>query len=965
MFCHYFLYVRQIIGLLVKYASQMRKLWLMLLIIISVPAFAKTYYVSTTGDDNNVGSLAQPWATLTKGISVAIAGDTVFIRGGIYNLTSKYGITIASRSGTASDPICFFAYPPDYEAGNIPIFDCSGYPKDVTYLFGMRILWVQHIHIKGLEIRNMAQRNPGGLNTGIHIEGSKHITLENMVVHNVGGYGNVVYISDDVLYENCDAYDLVDPYGENPGNDGDGFLWNFGNDNPDSSKFHKVTYRGCRVWDFGDNGFAGFGGQVEIDNCWAFSGGRLEGAGCGLKYSIGVGTDETNPNARLVKNSIFACNGFYGISPNNNGGNGINGQFYNNFLYHNGYRLNSPERDKGFGYGLLFFYCEFCTPGGPQYEIFSNNLAYDNERGDVFDYSNQYLYNHRNNSWDLPGLIVDREDFVSLDTLELRSPRKSDGSLPDINFGRLKSTSDLIDMGIDVGIDFNGTAPDLGWIETASGSSAPVIPTVPVYINSAIENSTKAQIEITYNLALANIVPAPATFNVTINGSVRTVSSVAISGVKVLLTLSNPVVYGDVVTVAYTKPSSNPLQTPSGGQAASFAAQNVINNVAVVNPVYLSSVIESATPSRLEMTFDLTLANIVPAASAFSVIVNSSARSVTSVAISGTKVLLTLASPVVHGDVVTVAYNKPASNPLQTASGVQAASLSAQNVINNIAAVNQPPIISLSSPTKSTAYTEPATITIDASAGDPDGTVTKVEFYNGATRLGEKTLAPYSYTWKEVPAGTYTITASATDNKGLKTISSAVTVVVEKSATITNQVPFVSIKTRDNKKPKKNDNIVIVVEATDPDGSISKVELKSGSISIVEMTSAPYVYTLQNVDTGTYSITAIATDNLGAVSISEVLEFEVEDMENSSSEIMSLYPNPNNGEFKVEIRTGNPTQERVLSVINIAGKTMYQINLAAEDNYKDIYLPELQSGTYILLIYNKGMILGTKMFVKN
>ena len=192
----------------------------------------------------------------------------------------------------------------------------------------------------------------------------------------------------------------------------------------------------------------------------------------------------------------------------------------------------------------------------------------------------------------------------------------------------------------------------------------------------------------TYNLTLANIVPAASAFSVMVNSSARTVSSVAISGTKVLLTLASPVVYGDVVTVAYTKPATNPLQTASGGQAASITAQTVTNNVAAVNPVYVSSVIENATPSRLEMTYNLTLANIVPAASAFSVMVNSSARTVSSVAISGTKVLLTLASPVVYGDVVTVAYTKPATNPLQTASGGQAASFTAQTVTNNVAAVN-------------------------------------------------------------------------------------------------------------------------------------------------------------------------------------------------------------------------------------------------------------------------------------
>ena len=61
------------------------------------------------------------------------------------------------------------------------------------------------------------------------------------------------------------------------------------------------------------------------------------------------------------------------------------------------------------------------------------------------------------------------------------------------------------------------------------------------------------------------------------------------------------------------------------------------------------------------MTYNMTLANVVPAASAFSVRVNSTARTVSAVAISGTKVLLTLASPIVYGDVVTVSYTKPSS----------------------------------------------------------------------------------------------------------------------------------------------------------------------------------------------------------------------------------------------------------------------------------------------------------------
>jgi uncharacterized repeat protein (TIGR02059 family) len=106
------------------------------------------------------------------------------------------------------------------------------------------------------------------------------------------------------------------------------------------------------------------------------------------------------------------------------------------------------------------------------------------------------------------------------------------------------------------------------------------------------------------------------------------------------------------------------------------------------SPVYQSSVIENVTPSRLEMTYSLALANIIPPVSAFTVTVNSVTRSITSVAVSGTKVQLTLASPAVYGDLVTVGYTKPSSNPLQTASGGEASSLTPLQVTNHVEPVS-------------------------------------------------------------------------------------------------------------------------------------------------------------------------------------------------------------------------------------------------------------------------------------
>jgi chitinase len=91
---------------------------------------------------------------------------------------------------------------------------------------------------------------------------------------------------------------------------------------------------------------------------------------------------------------------------------------------------------------------------------------------------------------------------------------------------------------------------------------------------------------------------------------------------------------------------------------------------------------------------------------------------------------------------------------------------------------NQPPSVSLTS--NGTSFTSPAKISLTAAAADPDGTVTRVEFFNGATRLGEDITAPYATQWNVGAAGTYTVTARATDNAGATTTSSPVTITVTK-----------------------------------------------------------------------------------------------------------------------------------------------------------------------------------------
>lgn len=88
------------------------------------------------------------------------------------------------------------------------------------------------------------------------------------------------------------------------------------------------------------------------------------------------------------------------------------------------------------------------------------------------------------------------------------------------------------------------------------------------------------------------------------------------------------------------------------------------------------------------------------------------------------------------------------------------------------------PTVVLTAPAIGANFTAPASITLQASASDPDGIVVKVEFFSGPTRLGEDATAPFSLGWNEVAAGSYTLTARATDANGATATSTPVSILV-------------------------------------------------------------------------------------------------------------------------------------------------------------------------------------------
>ena len=102
---------------------------------------------------------------------------------------------------------------------------------------------------------------------------------------------------------------------------------------------------------------------------------------------------------------------------------------------------------------------------------------------------------------------------------------------------------------------------------------------------------------------------------------------------------------------------------------------------------------------------------------------------------------------------------------------------------------NVPPVISLTAPLDNSTFTEGTAVTVSANSSDYDGTIQKVDFYQNNTLISTVSAPPYSIQWTPV-AGSYVVTAKATDNGGSVTTSQAsnVTISPVMSCTTTSTV---------------------------------------------------------------------------------------------------------------------------------------------------------------------------------
>ena len=181
-----------------------------------------------------------------------------------------------------------------------------------------------------------------------------------------------------------------------------------------------------------------------------------------------------------------------------------------------------------------------------------------------------------------------------------------------------------------------------------------------------------------------------------------------------------------------------------------------------------------------------------------------------------------------------------------------------------VTAEPQSPEVSITSPNNNDIFNEGDNIVIEADATDSDGTVSRVDFFQGTTLLGSDDTAPYEFTWENAPSGTFAITARATDDDNLTGTSTAINLTIRSKPTVSFTAPT------NNATFLDGSTIQLTAVASDNDGTISKVEFFEGANLLGEDTAAPYEFSWATVPFGNYELRAVATDNDGLTGESQI-----------------------------------------------------------------------------------------------
>jgi uncharacterized repeat protein (TIGR02543 family) len=426
----------------------MKQIYLLVLsfLVLCCTASATDYYVSVDGNSTNSGTESSPFRSLQQAVNTAAAGDHIYVRGGVYNETTGISIPIGNN-GTAAAMKYIFAY-----TNEVPVFNFAAQAE----VSGNRGITVNgnYWHIKGLIVEQAGDN-------GIFIGGNNN-TIEKCITRKnrdsglqLGRYSSTATESEwpsNNLIVDCESYDNKDVANENA----DGFACKLttgpGNIFRRCIAHHNID----DGWDLYTKTDTGPIGAVTLEDCIAHSNGTLTtggSSGNGDKNGFKLGGEGISVN-HIVRRCIAFNNGKHGFTYNSNPGS-------IEMTNCTGYK--NAQRNFSFDAGT---------------HVYKNNLSYLPASNDKV-IGNTSAPNAFSNGV-ASGFTVNAADFISLTPGADNNPTAS-------GFLNLASGSDLIDAGvITTGINYTGTAPDLGAIETGGTIVTP--PPASTYSLTLVSN---------------------------------------------------------------------------------------------------------------------------------------------------------------------------------------------------------------------------------------------------------------------------------------------------------------------------------------------------------------------------------------------------------------------------------------------------------------------------------------------
>ncbi|MGK0458357.1 MAG: hypothetical protein ACJAVE_001338 [Polaribacter sp.] len=285
---------------------------------------------------------------------------------------------------------------------------------------------------------------------------------------------------------------------------------------------------------------------------------------------------------------------------------------------------------------------------------------------------------------------------------------------------------------------------------------------------------------------------------------------------------------------------------------------------------------------------------------------------------------------------------------------------------------NSNPTVNISLPTENQSFAQGSDITLSASASDLDGTISKIEFYDGTIKLGEDTTSPYSYTWINASVGTHQIKAIVTDNdagEGTSQIVNITVVAVQSCSETSNQSQDGSFSTGFTavfETVGTNVNITFELLDTDRTGVIAYLRKQSpfGEVEIENVGGLKFAKTLGGLNYGETITYACKFAFAGGLAVTKYISYEVGSSCGSLSIVdeslgakIVMYPNPVNNKLFIKSQSEDLIEIEIYSIFGNLVKSITK-------NLNEINVEDLSSGLYLIKIYtSKGST--SKKLLKN